>query len=253
GVADTKLDALCKLWAAREIQGKRLRRSLQLLGTCEEEVGAKGARHFIATPDFQARFVACSEPSELTIIRAHKGYAVVQVELEAAPGPVLSGPFESRIFEGRSAHSSTPHLGVNAIERALDALEGKPFVELQGGTVANKVPARCTVVAPSTTFAGVSARRGPEPSVPSPADASALGELSRRAFALWKELALAQQPTANPWFDPQGAVVSWGAAHIVSRRASLTFDCRLLPGHHPDRLVESFDRGLYALASSMGS
>jgi len=253
GAADTKLDALCKLFAARELHGKRLRRSLQLLGTYEEEVGAKGARHFIATPEFQARFVACSEPSELTIIRAHKGYAVVQVGLEAAPGPELSGPFESRTFEGRSAHSSTPHLGINAIERALDALGGRAFVELQGGTVANKVPARCTVIAPRTSFSELSNREGAEPKISDRADASALGELSRRSFALWKAVVLSQQPQANVSFDPPGAVVNWGAAQISSSRASLTFDCRLLPGHHPDRLVESFERGMHSLASSMGS
>src|SRR5215831_14684733 len=46
GSADTKLDALCKLFAARGFRDRRLRRTLQLLGTCEEEVGAKGARFF---------------------------------------------------------------------------------------------------------------------------------------------------------------------------------------------------------------
>jgi acetylornithine deacetylase/succinyl-diaminopimelate desuccinylase-like protein len=255
GSADTKLDALCKLFAAREFRGKRLRRSLELLGTYEEEVGAKGARHFIGTPQFQARFVACSEPSELTIIRAHKGYAVVQVELETARGPALPGPFETRTFEGRSAHSSTPHLGINAVELALAALGSKPFVELKGGTVANKVPARCAVVAPRDSFSGRTAHldSAAEAAISDPADASRLAELARRSFGLWKELALAQKPQLNASFDPPSAVVNWSAAHILSDRATLTFDCRLLPGHDPGRLVESFAQGMQALADPLGS
>jgi acetylornithine deacetylase/succinyl-diaminopimelate desuccinylase-like protein len=198
--------------------------------------------------------VACSEPSELTIIRAHKGYAVVQVELETAPGPALPGPFETRTFEGRSAHSSTPHLGINAVELALAALGSKPFVELKGGTVANKVPARCVVVAPRDSFSGGTAQPGGAvAAISDRADASRLAELARRTFALWKELALAQEPKLNPSFDPPSAVVNWSAAHILSDRATLTFDCRLLPGHDPGRLVESFARGMQALADSLGS
>jgi acetylornithine deacetylase/succinyl-diaminopimelate desuccinylase-like protein len=116
GSADTKLDSICKLFAVRELKGKPLRRSLQLLGTYEEEVGAKGARHFLKTPQCTARFVACSEPSELTIIRAHKGYAVVVVHVEMAKAERVEGPLEKVVYDGKAAHSSTPHLGINAIE-----------------------------------------------------------------------------------------------------------------------------------------
>lgn len=251
GSADTKLDALCKLFAASGFEGKKLGRSLQLLGTFEEEVGAKGARHFIDSPEFEARFVCCSEPSELTLIRAHKGYAVVQIEWEAAPGRTLSGPFESRTFEGRSAHSSTPHLGINAIEKALTALGDSPFIQLEGGTVANKVPARCTVDIPRASAPEASSSR--KDAVDGGRDAAAMGQLARRSFALWKELALAQEPRMNASFDPDRAVVNWGAARISSGRAALTFDCRLLPGHHPEWLTESFQAGLEALAQSGGA
>src|SRR5712664_2417175 len=47
GVADVKLDALCKAEAARRLQGRGARRPFWLLGTFGEEVGLRGARHFI--------------------------------------------------------------------------------------------------------------------------------------------------------------------------------------------------------------
>jgi acetylornithine deacetylase/succinyl-diaminopimelate desuccinylase-like protein len=253
GTADTKLDALCKLAAVREFKSRPLRRSLQLLGTFEEEVGAKGARHFVATPYFTARFVSCSEPSELTIIRAHKGYAVVRVELEAPTPADVPGPLERVLFEGKSAHSSTPKLGDNAIEKALDQIGMQPFVSLQGGTVANKVPARSEVVRqkglglPSSgrVVAGSLSAAGGK-------DASSLGVLAWRAFGLWRDLALSLKPEVNPAFEPDRAVVNWGVARIEGGSASLTFDARLLPGHDPEQLTDSFSRAVTALAHSAG-
>src|SRR5438132_98417 len=47
GVADVKLDALCKAEAARRVQGRKARRPFSLLGTFGEEVGLRGARHFV--------------------------------------------------------------------------------------------------------------------------------------------------------------------------------------------------------------
>ncbi len=250
GSADTKLDALCKLAGAREFKSRPLRRSLQLLGTYEEEVGAKGARHFVQTAQFSARFVSCSEPSELAIIRAHKGYAVVRVELECSGAAEISGPFERVVFEGKSAHSSTPHLGVNAIDRAFEQLARTPFVSLEGGTVANKVPARCEVVRPRRFGAPPSASG--ESSVPlsSVIDASPLGVLAQRAFELWRRAALSLEPQVNPAFNPDRAVVNWGAARIQGGQATLIFDARLLPGHRPEELTNSFSAAVSRLASS---
>jgi acetylornithine deacetylase/succinyl-diaminopimelate desuccinylase-like protein len=241
GSADTKLDSLCKLFAARHFEGKPLRRQLQLLGTFEEEVGCKGARHFASSPLLTARFAACSEPSELTIIRAHKGYAVVRCIAQLEGAPLLEGRFTRRVFEGKAAHSSTPHLGVNAIEKALAALGNSPLLSLDGGTVSNKVPARCTVVWP--------AAEGDEPvEVSDPGDARVASALAQELFALWKRLALAQQPQTNPAFDPDRCVVNWGVARLSASRLETVFDCRLLPGHDPDALVEGFIREARALS-----
>lgn len=230
GSADTKLDALCKLAAAATFRGQPLRRSLELLGTFEEEVGGKGARHYLATGPARARFVSCSEPSELRIIRAHKGYAVVEVDFEARPQPSVSGPFETTVYEGKAAHSSTPHLGVNAIEKALADERLGEVVRLSGGTVSNKVPARCTVVRRATS----GSQGAPLPS------ARETVRLSGLLFGAWRQLAERQKPRRHASFDPAEVVVSWGVATVEGRAGHLVFDCRLLPGHDPDALTASF-------------
>ncbi len=234
GSADTKLDALCKLAAAQSFRGRKLRRSLELLGTYQEEVGGKGARFFVRSPLFRARFVACSEPSELRIIRAHKGYAVVVVDA-SMPSPAVDDAAEEVVFDGRAAHSSTPHLGVNAIEKAAAAVRGRPVVRFDGGTVANKVPARCAV------------RFGKGQ------DVSGLVALGAELFAAWKEAAQAQQPRRNDAFDPAECVVNWGVANVEAGRGRFVFDCRLLPGHVPEALMRSFEARAKALSAQRGA
>src|SRR3954471_16184695 len=53
GVADVKLDALCKAAAARRLRGRRARRPFWLLGPFGEEVGLRGARHFVQSELFR--------------------------------------------------------------------------------------------------------------------------------------------------------------------------------------------------------
>ena len=51
---------------------------------------------------------------------------------------------QSKIFKGRSAHSSQPHLGLNAVESLFDFLGKLPehilILEIDGGTNYNTIP-----------------------------------------------------------------------------------------------------------------
>jgi acetylornithine deacetylase len=134
-----------------------LRRPLVLLFTYDEEVGTLGARRFTETfahPDRLPRGVVIGEPTELRVVRAHKG----MLRLRLA-------------FSGRAAHSGYPHLGQSAIEpaaRAITALAtlrrvmeaerppnaetfpAVPFAALNigtvsGGSAANIIPDRCDI------------------------------------------------------------------------------------------------------------
>jgi len=134
-----------------------LRRPLALLFTYDEEVGTLGARRFtesFAGADRLPRSVVIGEPTELRVVRAHKG--MVRFRLA---------------FAGKAAHSGYPHLGRSAIEPAAraivalaelrrtmeierppnaDAFPEVPFAALNvgtvaGGSAANVIPDRCEV------------------------------------------------------------------------------------------------------------
>src|SRR4030081_1182056 len=111
GVADVKLDALCKAEAARRLQGRKFPRPFWLLGTFGEEVGLRGARHFASSDLFREvapRHVLCGEPSELQLITAHKGYAVVRCTVRDKKARLVSsaGPGVERLsFAGPAGPS----------------------------------------------------------------------------------------------------------------------------------------------------
>lgn len=149
GAADTKLDFVAKALAL--IECGRPRRDVYLVATFGEEHGLVGARE-LATADLlpAAAPAFVGEPSGLQVITAHKGLIVFELEIGFAVGDKAqrSLPVYDLIFEGRSAHSSTPALGVNAIQIAIEALEQRPdlrVASIDGGDAVNKVPARCEV------------------------------------------------------------------------------------------------------------
>lgn len=130
---------------------------LALLLTFDEELGCLGAHHFARHwPEDRPlpRSMLVGEPTELEVVRMHKGHMTVKV-----------------LVRGKSAHTGSPHLGINAIRGAgvvLDALDGLrrdwekartehaehfsevPFPVLavsgiRGGEAKNIVPPRCEI------------------------------------------------------------------------------------------------------------
>ena len=247
GVADVKLDALCKAEAARRLQGHTFRRPFWLLGTFGEEVGLRGARHFAGSDLFrevQPSMVLCGEPSELQLISAHKGYAVVRctvTDLKARPVSSAGPGVEQLTFAGKAAHSSTPQLGVNAIAKAVAWAHGSasPILSVRGGTSSNVVPASCTLEVPAPRERG-------------PSDPDAVAFLPARGDSpnLWRALVTADA-LAQLWrdllpagsderFDPPGAVGGLNVAASEGASVSVQLDARLLPQHDPDALVAAF-------------
>ena len=276
GVADVKLDALCKAEAARRVQGTKLKRPFWLLGTFGEEVGLRGARHFAQSELFaevKPRWVMCGEPSELQIIHAHKGYAVVRCTVRDQRARLCStaGPgTEELTFSGKAAHSSTPHLGVNAIRKALGYAKasGVAVLSVQGGTSSNVVPARCLMQVPTPRERGE-----PQPDSQRFLSAQPARPNLWRALAtvsaleeLWQEVLGGLLPAQDPRFDPPGAlgglnvlesteaaVPAAGAGDIYGvAQVAATLDARLLPQHDPDALVARFTERAHAWVKQLG-
>jgi acetylornithine deacetylase len=141
-----------------------------LVFTYDEEVGTFGARQLAEQwPDAASlpRHCLIGEPTELKVVRAHKGFVSLRVTLR-----------------GKSAHSGYPHLGRNAIEVAARVLvslrklrhrlevAGGPHAELfpevpfvplnvgtiHGGAAANVVPDLCVLELSARPLPGMNER-----------------------------------------------------------------------------------------------
>src|SRR5437667_4915949 len=259
GCADVKLDALCKAEAARRLQRRKTRRPFWLLGTFGEEVGLRGARQFVASDLFRQiapSQVLCGEPSELQIISAHKGYAVVRCAIRDRKARTVGseGPgIEQLEFSGKAAHSSTPHLGENAILKALAWVKssGSPVVAARGGSGTNVVPASCLLEVPAPRERGQpepAATRFLPPRAPQPnlwralATASALEELWQRSLP----------SGSDARFDPAGAVGGPNVLESGEDAVVLQLDARLLPTHDPDALTGQFSAQAQTWAEQLG-
>jgi acetylornithine deacetylase len=137
--------------------------NIQLIFTIDEEVGFTGVRNLIER-GFRVDAAVIGEPTELSVVVAHKGTRRWWIELG-----------------GRSAHSARPELGVNAIHQAArlvariqehyagelarrsHPLLGSPTVnvsKIEGGTQVNLVPDSARILLdrrmlPGETSAGV--------------------------------------------------------------------------------------------------
>jgi len=155
GTADMKGFVALAASLAAGVAPESLRHPLCLLFTYDEEVGMQGARELVRQwPATEALPRACviGEPTSLEVVRLHKGHMKLRVTLN-----------------GRTAHSGTPQLGDNAIEKVAPVIAAlselrleleqerpalgeffpeAPFVPLNvatvaGGVAINVVPDRC--------------------------------------------------------------------------------------------------------------
>jgi acetylornithine deacetylase len=153
GACDMKGFLACVLAQVPAFTARALRVPIHIAFSYDEEVGCTGVRPMIA--EFgktlqMPRMVFVGEPTTMTVVDAHKGPVRWKVALT-----------------GKAAHSSLPHLGVNAITYAgrllgeLERMEQElksltpdtrfdpPYTTLQvteisGGTASNIVPVPCS-------------------------------------------------------------------------------------------------------------
>ncbi|QDK36212.1 M20 family metallopeptidase [Bdellovibrio sp. NC01] len=154
GAADVKLDFLCKLWAIASFGNDRAwKLPPVLVGTFGEETGMQGALKLIRKNKIAAKMALIGEPSDLQLINAAKGFASVEIRVPFSDEELQyrqehnlreSTSTQSKMFRGKAAHSSTPHLGESAISKMLEYLMMLPdsvnIMEIDGGINFNTVP-----------------------------------------------------------------------------------------------------------------
>jgi acetylornithine deacetylase len=158
GAYDMKAGVAAALIACRDAARLGLRGDVIVAAVADEEHASLGVQEVLETVRADAAIV--TEPTELEVIVAHKGFAWMEVEVA-----------------GRAAHGSRPHLGVDAIVKtgpiltalgALDAalgdrthpLLGRGSVHaslIRGGEELSSYPARCVVGLERRTLPGETA------------------------------------------------------------------------------------------------
>jgi succinyl-diaminopimelate desuccinylase len=232
GSADAKVDFVCKAHALAKVERARLRRPVRLVGTFGEEVGLIGARWLIERGLVRGfRDALIGEPSELTAVHAHKGYAVFEARVALARLDAEPMKLEiRRVVRGVAAHSSAPTLGKNAILASLEELESSDTLgvfALAGGAAVNVVPDRCELGL-------VTNDAGEAFAVPAFAKAPLLGFL-----AAWRRFDASLGARRDLAFDPDRTVSSLGRVELQDAYAVFRFDVRPIPGEDPDALVSS--------------
>jgi acetylornithine deacetylase/succinyl-diaminopimelate desuccinylase-like protein len=256
GVADVKLDFLCKLAALERLRGERLGRSVILAGTYGEEVGRFGARLLVDRLRPLPSTALVGEPSGLRPCVAHKGY--VELHVHGSPqgtAPLPEGRFWELRFDGVAAHSSQTNRGRSATDACLEALSdligsGAAVLAIQGGEVVNMVAAaaRAVVVCPDEPPA-------PPAGACRPLDPTGVSSWSPGLMAglLAVQRSCAQlradfESLVQPGFDPPFSTVNNGILHLDAAGFRHVADVRRLPGEAAERaLAAHLDRlGLLA-------
>ncbi|HYI20496.1 MAG TPA: M20/M25/M40 family metallo-hydrolase [Solirubrobacteraceae bacterium] len=160
GTYDMKAGVAAALIAAREAASRRLRGDVVVAVVADEEHASLGVQEALAALGERADGAIVTEPTELELLVAHKGFAWSEIEVT-----------------GRAAHGSRPQLGVDAIVKtgpvltALGELEltlaarehpllGRGSVHaslIRGGVELSSIPASCTVGIERRTLPGETA------------------------------------------------------------------------------------------------
>ncbi len=155
GAYDMKAGVAAALVAAREAARLGLAGDVVVAAVADEEHASLGVQEALRHVSADAAVV--TEPTELELVVAHKGFVWSEIEIT-----------------GRSAHGSRPHLGVDAIakmgpvlseleqlDRALadraHPLLGRASVHasvIEGGAELSSYPARCTLGLERRTLPG---------------------------------------------------------------------------------------------------
>lgn len=155
GAYDMKAGLAAALVACRDAAGLALAGDVIVAAVADEEHASLGVQEVLATVEADAAIV--TEPTEMEIVIAHKGFAWLEIEVR-----------------GRAAHGSRPQLGVDAIVKAgpvltalgeLDTrleetrhpLLGRGSVHaslISGGSDLATYPDRCTIGIERRTLPG---------------------------------------------------------------------------------------------------
>ena len=274
GSADVKIDFLCKLHALAKFRERKLKMPIYLVGTCGEEVGMFGVKYLIKSMALNPKFVMVGEPSDLKLVYAHKCLNIFRVSIGYQQIERDARGFNRRIdlhSFGKSAHSSYPHLGTNAILEALNFLKRASdagfefrFTQFDGGDTINKVPDRALMqfYLSSHQFEDFKrffreANEGKNFRV----DLGGIGDTGVRflpdalytclmeVVEFFKTISRDFEKAKDETYNPPFSTINFGKLKQTPGGLTLHFDLRLLPDLVPDSIQDHVQKGIQAIAS----
>ena len=259
GCADTKLDLLCKLMAFARCKPNRWKRSLVFLGTFGEESGLRGAARFCQGDLPRPGMALVGEPTDLSLVTRHKGFMVIELIFRSKGlfRPEQKGWVYTATFQGQASHSSTPALGINALDRSRSFLQdlakryGKVIaLEWEGGQGHNVIPASSRLRFSLGPRAKVSLRSSSSQKVQvqplAPGWYSTLPwEEAMTSIETLASVLSPHQKNQDKAFDPSG--LTWNLTQMIHEKEGwiLRFDLRPLPGQSLHRAVQTFEQKLW--------
>lgn len=226
GSAEVKLDFLCKLQVLIEFKNLNFKNLKPVLvGTFGEETGMQGTLKLIRKNKINIKYALIGEPTNFNIVNAAKGFATVEIKIPISVEEQKhkseqliseSSSTQTKIFSGRSAHSSTPHLGESAAVKMFDFLNQMPdrmvIIDIDVGTRLNMIPSQAMV----------------EFDVASEVRDTAIQKIN----ILYKALSSVQQQmklVVDDDFEPKHSTLSVGIMRTHPDHIFIGGSCRILP------------------------
>lgn len=226
GAAEVKLDFLCKMNVLKKFKGQKFGSMKPvLIGTFGEETGMQGTLKLIRKNKINAKYAVIGETTDLKIVNASKGYGVVEIRVpfgdeekkyKESRVNLESITTETKVFSGKSTHSSTPHLGDNAVQKIFDFLQKMPenmvLIDADGGTRFNMVPNQAMI----------------ELDVTSHVNNLVIAKLNR-IYRVIQEVEEDMKKSRDPNFEPHHSTLSFGLIRTSEDTVRIGGSCRILP------------------------
>ncbi len=232
GTADVKLDFLCKFFSLLRFKDQKFKKPFVLVGTYAEEVGMHGAQFLMESKAVSAKMAIVGEPSELQIVYANNGYMIVEFKILFSDEEKAHNTSnldmvrtQEKMFHGKAVHSSTPHLGDNAILKLVNYVaklpRGTAILKASGGSSVNTVPADAEIEIDGTKVFNNSV-------------GEKLVELIKELQKLEREFLSFE----NKQFSPGFPTLNPGALETTEAGLKLTVSFRITPDIEPKQIGE---------------
>lgn len=282
GVADGKLDFLCKIYAIQRMRDKKLRAPVYLAGTCGEFLGMLGCRYLMQSFVVNPLRVLVGAPTGLKLVTAHKSECVYRVNIGYQTTERDARGFNRRInlySVGKSAHAAHADSGVNALLQTIEFLRTTveqgfdlQLTRIDGGETVMQVPdrARAEFYLTSHQFEDFKRffkefARGSGKENAFRVELGGLGEAGISFLPetilscitdtneCFKEVLADLEKSWSEEFDPPTSSISLGKMNQEIRSLELNFDVRLLPWLRIEDVDKKIQAGVAKLAAKYPS